>query len=105
TLEQRIVAERSILSFAELRQRDRALAQALQRQKIDVAMLRKNAGRFEPIAREPGAASDPERFAHGGASRRLQSPCKPWISGKKSSFHDAGFDLIEPILFMNSAVL
>ena len=63
--------------------------------------------RFQTIARESGARADAQHLRHGSLARRclpFQSPGKLCTSGKKRCFHDAGLVLIEPILYMNSAV-
>ena len=60
-LEQRIVAERRVLSFSKLRQRNRALTEAFQRQEIDAAALR---GALSDRARD-GRIHVVEKFVDG----------------------------------------
>jgi hypothetical protein len=57
-LEQRIVASGGVLASAELRKRDRALAQALQSKIVQLAALGEHQGGIEPVALEPRSAAD-----------------------------------------------
>ena len=74
--EQRVVSSGRILALAKLRQSNRALSQALEDQVVDPASCGENDRRLEPVARESGTATDPQRFRHvdvSGFSRQEDS--------------------------------
>jgi hypothetical protein len=68
-LEQRIEAGSRIRELAQLRERDRALGKAFEREVIELALRRQDDRRLEAVTLEAAAGADADGFTQAGSPR------------------------------------